>query len=162
MVITDRWHEGHPKRKNMRSSDGWTILRHVKLVTNNKRVAQCKRDERCSLVCCGYASITFNHRKQCVNLRTGSKIHKLRRGVIQLMNAMANRIIIHSLVLILRKVINPLVPLLNLRNQRPLASRRPPPGWPLRLPRLRSAITVGRRTRVSTSATCHAHMLLQI
>ena len=72
---------------------------------------------------------------------------------------MANRVIIHSLVLILRNVIDPLVSLLNLNNQQPLRSRRPPTGLPLRLPRLRSAITVGRRTRVSTSATCHFHML---
>ena len=101
-------------------------------------------------------------RPQWVNLRTGSKIHKHRRGTHSINDAMANRVIIHSLGLILRNVIDPLVSLLNLRNRRPLTSRRPPTGLPLRLPRLRSAITVGRRTRVSTSATCHFHMLLQI
>ena len=81
-------------------------------------------------------------RPQWVNLRTGSKIHKHRRGTNSINDAMANRVIIHSLVLILRNVIDPLVSLVNLRNQRPLTSRRPPTGLPLRLPRLRSAITV--------------------
>ena len=97
-----------------------------------------------------------------VNLCTGSKIHKLKRGTNSIHDAMANRVIIHSLVLILRNIIDPLVSLLNQRNQRPLTSRRPPTGLSLQLPRLRPAITVGRRTRVSTSATCHFHMLLQI
>ena len=101
-------------------------------------------------------------RPQWVNMRTGSKKNKQRRGTNSINDAMANRVIFHPLVLILRNVIDPLVSLLNLRNQRPLTSRRLPTGLPLRLPSLRLAITVGRRTRVSTSATCHFHMLLQI
>ena len=97
---------------------------------------------------------------RCIAGTSPLHLHKLRRGTNSINDAMANRVIIHSLVLILRNVIDPLVSLLNLSNQRPLRSRRPPIELPLRLPRLRSAITVGRRTRVSTSATCHFHVLL--
>ena len=81
-------------------------------------------------------------RPQWVNLRTGSKIHKHRRGTNSINDAMANRVIIHSLVLILRNVIDPLVSLLNLKNQRPLAVR--PQGCHYGYPgcgrRLRSAV----------------------
>ena len=49
-VISDRWYGGHPKRKSMHGNDGYAIQRHVHLVTNNKRVAQCKRDESCSFM----------------------------------------------------------------------------------------------------------------
>ena len=129
-------------------------------ITNGWLNANETRDA--ASVHCGYASFAFNHRKYCINLRMWSKIHKLRRGTNSINDPMANRVIIHSLVLILRNVIDPLVSSLNLRNQRPLTSHRPPTGLPLRLPRLRSAITVGHRTRVSPSATCHFHMLLQI
>ena len=68
---------------------------------------------------------------------------------MQLNDAIANRVIIHSLVLVLRSVIDPLVSLLNQRNQRPPTSRRPPPGLSLRLPRPRSVITVGHSTKFS-------------
>ena len=34
----------------MHGNDGYAIQRHVHLVTNNKRVAQCKRDESCSFM----------------------------------------------------------------------------------------------------------------
>ena len=49
-------------------------------------------------------------------------------GTIQLNDAIANRVIIHLLVLVLRSVMDLLVSLLNLRNQRPPTSRRPPHG----------------------------------
>ena len=114
----------------------------------------------------GTSPLHLTTENSVVTCERGLKKHKLRRGTSSINDSMANRVIIHSLVLILRNVINPLVSLLNLRNQRPLTSRRPPAGLPLGLPlwlpRQRSAITVGRRTRVSTSATCHFHMLLQI
>ena len=48
-------------------------------------------------------------RPQWVNLRTGSKIHKQRRDTNSINDAMANRVIIPSLGLILRNVIDPLV-----------------------------------------------------